>query len=98
MLCGSTAAPAPVFAQTLREDARLATQCHNGPMEPVFEVNGRFSADPNAIALSLRIPEENRAGEVSSPGNFWFPHVSGVSKALHLNIEANPADFHREER
>lgn len=79
------------------EDARLAGQRHDGPTEPLFEVSGRFSAAPNAIALSTRIPEENEASEASSPGNFWFPRVFGVSRALPLNIEANPAGFPREE-
>lgn len=69
-LCRSMAVLALVFAQPLQVDAHLALQCHNSPMELVSEVNGRFSADPNTIALSLRIQEENRAGEVSSPGNF----------------------------
>lgn len=79
------------------EDARLTGQCHDGPTEPLFEVSGRFSAAPNAIALSTRIPEENEASEASSPGNFWFPRGFGVSRALPLNIEANPAGFPREE-
>lgn len=89
------AEPAPALAQALREDARLAVQCCKSPAEQVFEVRGRFSAGPNVIASSPSTPEANRAGEVSSRGNFWFPRVYGVSNALYLNVEANPADFHR---
>lgn len=71
-----------VSAQALQEDPHLTVRCHNGPTEPGSEGTGRFPADPNAVALSAGIPEGNRAGEASSPGNLWFPHVFGVSKAL----------------
>lgn len=93
-LCGSTAELAPAFAQALREDAHLATRCCKSPAEQVSEVSRRLSADPNVVASSPSIPEENRAGEVSSCGKFWFPHVLGVSNALHFSVEGNPADFH----
>ena len=68
-LAGSTATLAPVCARAWPEDARR-TQC---PTERISEVSGMFSAEPNVIAPSPRVPEENRAGQASSHGTFWFP-------------------------
>lgn len=87
-----------VSTQASQGDPHLPVQCHNGPVEPGFEGAGRFPADPNAVVPSARITEENRAGEASSPGNLGFPHVFGVRKGLRFSVEANPVDFHREER
>lgn len=55
-------------SQPLQEDAPLTPQGLSVPVGLGFELSGSFPADL----------KENRAAEVSTPGNFWFPRGFGV--------------------